>query len=378
MIYSVILDDWGGSEELWAQSIPHLQAKGCEIIVLKNRVNLSHPQFIQLQTTGVKIVALEFNSLNKLSRLVNLLERGLYTLFNLKLNPNARFIKKIRQLQPDLVIVAQGINFDGLLQASELLKKNIPYTVICQKAVDFYWPHQSQRAAMKEALLQAQKVFFVSKHNLKITEDQFGTLIPNHSIVFNPVKISGLAQSFPDFDYGIKLACIGRLFLIDKGQDILIRVLAKEKWRNRPLHVSFFGAGDDELAIREMIDLYQLTRISFEGYTDAVSQIWEKYHGLILPSRSEGLPLVMIEAMAAGRVVIVSNAGGNAEIVEDTKNGFIGHANEDDFDQALERAWEMRDSWPQIGQQASAFIKKHIPENPEKHFGEQIIKLITK
>jgi glycosyltransferase involved in cell wall biosynthesis len=43
----------------------------------------------------------------------------------------------------------------------------------------------------------------------------------------------------------------------------------------------------------------------------------------VLPSRFEGLPTAIIEAMAAGRAVVATTAGGNAEVVEPGKTGWL-------------------------------------------------------
>src|SRR5690606_1285976 len=168
---------------------------------------------------------------------------------------------------------------------------------------------------------------FVSQHNLTLTEEHFGVRLPNSRIVFNPIKINRHPLEFPSTKEGYRVACIGRLFLIDKGQDILIRILNQDKWKNRSITISLIGSGPDEQNIQEMIDLYQLDNVRIEKYVEDIESLWLNYHALILPSRSEGLPLTIIEAMAAGRPVIVSNAGGNAEMVCEGETGFVGEAN---------------------------------------------------
>jgi len=277
---------------------------------------------------------------------------------------------------PTLVIISQGINFDGLNLASQCLLLKIPYVIVSQKAVDFYWPSKSDRKHMLETLLNAERTFFVSKHNLRLTEEQFGKRLPNAKVIFNPVKLSGGVIPFPKSNTIFKFVCLGRLFLLDKGQDILIRILSEQKWRDRPVSVSFIGKGDDDNALKDLAKLLQVSNIEFKGHVDDIESMWKEYHALLLPSRSEGLPLSMVEAMSAGRPVIISDIGGNTELVSESITGFIGSANEKSFGEAMERAWNLRDQWEQIGINASNHIANVIPENPEKDFAASIIEIL--
>jgi glycosyltransferase involved in cell wall biosynthesis len=150
----------------------------------------------------------------------------------------------------------------------------------------------------------------------------------------------------------------------------------KEKWRNRPISVSLVGTGVDEEGIKDMVKLLSIKNVNFIGFHGNIETLWKSHHALILPSRSEGLPLSVLEAMSLGRTVIVSNAGGNHEIITDSINGFIGDATERDFEDAMERAWEMREKWHEIGQKACLYIKEHLPASPEKEFAHSINDLL--
>lgn len=380
MIVSTCSDDWGGSEELWGRSIPILQERGFRISVVKETINKNHPAFLKLLEINVELIeiypkrSIQFKLRNSIQKVIGKIAL-VFKIIEQKYEDFSSFIKILKSNSPSLVIFAQGINFDGLKLANQCLKLGIPYVVIAQKAVDFYWPYKTDRDMMLETLLKSEMIFFVSKHNLRLTEEQFGVRFSKAQIVFNPVKLSGNVVPYPKSTDVYKLACLGRLFIIDKGQDILVRIMAEQKWKNRPVVVSFIGEGFDEKAIKEMVDLLEVKNIEFKGHINDVEAMWEEYHALILPSRSEGLPLSMVEAMSAGRPVIVSNAGGNAELVEDGFTGFIGYPNEESFGAAMERAWVNRDNWKQIGENASKFIAAKVPESPELDFVNLLMKV---
>lgn len=376
------VEDWGGSEELWARSIPYLHEYGYQTVLLKSRINKAHPEFIALAKMGVRLVELD-PATSVLKRIFNKAIRASSKLAaELKLSNTYPqelkvFKKAILKVAPSLVIIAQGINFDGLKLANECLTAGIPYVIISQKAVDFYWPSPNDRAMMLKVLLAAKRCFFVSQHNLRLTEEQFGKRLPNAMVVFNPVKLAGSPLPYPKSAEQYKLACVGRLFILDKGQDMLLRILAQEEWRSRPVLVSFIGKGPDEAGLKEMAALLKLNNVEFLGQVADIGQIWASHHALVLPSRSEGLPLSMVEAMSVGRPVIITDAGGNAEMVEEGITGFIGETNERSFGSAMERAWEGRDQWEFIGENAAKYVRNHVPASPEHDFAKLIQEVLT-
>jgi glycosyltransferase involved in cell wall biosynthesis len=372
-IVTTILDDWGGSEELWALSIPYLQKEGFSITVLKERINFTHNRIAQLKSANVAFYALKKNY----HRIVEGALKAFHKLItpNYKANLDA-FEKFIKKQKPKLVIISQGINFDGLAYGNLCLKHQIDYVIISQKAVDFFWPPPNDREYMIRVFKNAKKCLFVSNHNQILTEEQFGFRFNNSEIIFNPNKLSTNLIPYPSTDFGFNITLIGRLFIIDKGQDILFRILAKDKWKKRNLHLSLIGSGPDKEGLLAMANLLNLKNVTFLGFQNDIEQIWLDHHALVLPSRSEGMPLVILEAMAAGRTVIATRAGGTQELVEDGVTGFIGDATESSFEETLERAWEKRHGWEEIGLAAASFIKTKIKVNPEIDFAKKIISLI--
>ncbi len=381
-VVTCCIDDWGGSEELWARAIPFLIQSGFTIQVLKSGLNKNHTEYQKLAAQGVQLTELNtqplpaettaFRLKRKLARLIN---KGAYpdppqgTVENLKL--------ELQKYTPALVVISQGINFDGVSYALICRQLNINYALVAQKAVDFYWPEPGLRKAMQDVYFNARKCFFIARHNLNLTEDQLGAHLNNSSLIFNPVKIHREIIPYPDHTEGYKLACIGRYFLLDKGQDMLIRILSRDSWKQRDVKVTFIGSGPDKEALQELATFHGVNNVEFAGYATQMEEVWKKYHALILPSRSEGMPLVLLEAMSAGRTVIVTDAGGNGEIVEEGITGFIGEAQPESFSNTMERAWANRKEWEEMGKKASGYIKNNVPLSPEKEFANQLKLIIN-
>jgi colanic acid/amylovoran biosynthesis glycosyltransferase len=140
----------------------------------------------------------------------------------------------------------------------------------------------------------------------------------------------GLEPSFfstaPTFSPAVQgLVCVGRL-CEQKGQLLLIdavRIL-----RDRGVSVSLTLAGDGELrgVIEELIQRYQLeTSISITGWlsSEGVRSQLIGARALVLPSFAEGLPVVIMEAMALKRPVISTFVAGIPELVTEGEQGWL-------------------------------------------------------
>jgi glycosyltransferase involved in cell wall biosynthesis len=174
-----------------------------------------------------------------------------------------------------------------------------------------------------------------------------------------------------------RLACVARIWPLEKAQDVLLQVLALDKWRSRPMELSLFGEGPMARGIREMADWLGLRNVRFPGFTDP-TEIWRSHHALLLPSRAEGLPLAQVEAMLCGRPVIVADAGGTSEILRDGEHGFLANApTVAAVDEALERAWQRRDDWPSIGRAAADHLRTLYPADPCGTFADVLEQLHT-
>ncbi|MEA5581049.1 glycosyltransferase family 4 protein [Nodularia harveyana UHCC-0300] len=367
-------EPWGGSEELWFESAKYLKNLGYVVTAYKNGVN-TNTRFKQLKADGIKVKDIKY--LVQLLRKLDFLLVSNHPVLSLFIVFNKYILK---YLQASLVVISQGENFDGVEIAKLCLRLNLPYVIISQKASDAVWKHGITHKLMQDVYVQAKYCFFVSKHNLSLTEAQIGYHLPNAEVIRNPHRaIIQEALPYPKLENDCcKLACVGRFWILDKGQDILLRVLAQDKWQNRHLHISFFGQGVDRDALMDMAKLLGIKNVSFPGFVENILDIWHHHHALIMPSRAEGLPIALVEAMMCGRPAIVTDVGGISEVLEDNITGFIAQgAFFAAIDEALERAWQRRYEWEYIGKEASISIREIIPPHPEQIFADKLVQLST-
>lgn len=358
---------WGGSEELWARTAEVFAMQGHRVSVAKPRLLRGVSQLDRLRALGCRMHDLCGPSPipRRLLTLLLLVSRNA-SLFLQLLLLRAVLLRE----RPDLVVLSQGGNWDGFLYARILQRAKCRYVVIAQRATELYWPSDWMRERCKALYAHTDAAFFVSHHNHRMTEEQLGMKIAPARVVRNPfLNDWGAPVPWPTETGTVRLACVGRFFPMEKAQDTLLRVLALPKWRNRRIEVSFFGEGDRAEGLREFGAYLGLSNVHFRGFVDDIREIWVDHHALVLPTRAEGLPLVVVEAMLAGRVVITTDIGGSAEVCDDDVTGFIARsADVAAFDEALERAWQRAEEWPAIGAAAACAIRELVSPDPAADF----------
>ncbi|MFX0124502.1 MAG: glycosyltransferase [Candidatus Hodarchaeota archaeon] len=109
-----------------------------------------------------------------------------------------------------------------------------------------------------------------------------------------------------------------------KGHIFLIQAATELIKRHRSARILLVGRGpcEDELR-KEAERLNVLNNLLFLGYRKNIDKILQVLDVFVLPSTSEGLPLSLLEAMAAGVPVIASHVGGVPEIIIDNINGYL-------------------------------------------------------
>jgi glycosyltransferase involved in cell wall biosynthesis len=133
---------------------------------------------------------------------------------------------------------------------------------------------------------------------------------------------SELPSSIPDTN---RFVCIGRLGE-HKAQLILVRAIERLKKEGVLCRVVLVGDGPMRSRIEQLIaELGLRDQIQITGWAsgDRVKEELRASRAMILPSFSENMPVVIMEAMALGRPVISTYIAGIPELVEPTVNGWL-------------------------------------------------------
>ena len=168
---------------------------------------------------------------------------------------------------------------------------------------------------------------------------------------------------------------MARLQTRPKGHDLLLQALALPHWRERNLQLSFFGTGPNRQGLERLANMMGISdRVQFRGHVDGVADIWREHHLLAQPSRHEGMPLSLVEALICGRPAFVTDVAGHAELIQDEVNGFVAEApTVRHLDAALQRAWDRRGDWEGMGRLAGAMVRKQIPTDPVQTFTDILL-----
>lgn len=154
----------------------------------------------------------------------------------------------------------------------------------------------------------------------------------------------GLDQAFftqtsPAIPATPNLVCVGRLSE-QKGHFLLLEAVQRLHAKGVRLNLTLVGDGDLRPAIEAFIHRCQLqdvVKITGWATNTEVQQYILDAKALVLPSFAEGLPVVIMEAMALRRPVISTYIAGIPELIQSGKAGWLVPAGSvDDLEQAIQ------------------------------------------
>jgi glycosyltransferase involved in cell wall biosynthesis len=359
---------WGGSEALWSLAAEKLVRAGNEVRASVKDWGEPVPQIEHLRSAGCQIFHRRPPSfLARQAR--KILPLAEYWLMHLRDAGEGA----------DLVVISQGANAEGLGWMELAAAAGHKYAVISQGANEQWWPNDDVAERLAASYEKASAAYFVSEANVELSRRQFGSALRNAKVIRNPFNVRFDARPpWPDgLPDGLSLACVARLEVGHKGQDLLLQVLSLPHWRERKVRVSLVGKGLNERWLHRVAEELQLTTVAFTGHVEDIEHVWSRHHALVLASRYEGMPLALIEAMVCGRPGIVTDVAGHRELIRDGINGFLAKAATVELlDEAMNRAWEKRSRLQEMGDVAAADVRRWVSADPGQDFARELESLV--
>lgn len=169
----------------------------------------------------------------------------------------------------------------------------------------------------------------------------------------DPERVEGHAVSRElGLESKIVLTSIGRLYWI-KNQENLVRAFAA---LDLPETVLLLAGEGDRAALTELVRSLGLgERVRLLGNRPDVPELLAATDLYLHPAKAESFAMVILEAMAMGTPVVSTPVGIAPLVVEDGVTGFLATDSDPTaLGDALQRALEQRERWPELGKEARA------------------------
>jgi len=165
-----------------------------------------------------------------------------------------------------------------------------------------------------------------------------------------------------------EVICVGRL-VAAKGQRVLIEAVAKLAAQGRKIRLRLVGDGPDRAALQQAVrDLNATASVVFEGAVnqDRIRNLYREAHVFALASFAEGIPVVLMEAMAMEIPCVTTWITGIPELIRDGVDGLlVGPSDETGLAEAIARLMDDTGLRKRVGAAGRSRVieKYHLRKN---------------
>jgi glycosyltransferase involved in cell wall biosynthesis len=224
-----------------------------------------------------------------------------------------------RRLSPDLVLVVQGeilLSFGGIVSAWLAWKRVCSYIPMVSRIsdsknfrfpvlADFAWS-LLYRGVSSYITIDDEQAGRLHRENRKASVVVVENYVPKPQGLGSALSAREILSIPPGKTV---LSLIGRIEFSHKCQDWTLQVLKNDSFLADKL-VLFVGDGSDLDALQSMLVPEVRDRFKLIGWTGDLREVYAATDVLLIPSRSEGVPLVMLEALSHGIPVVGTDRDG--------------------------------------------------------------------
>jgi len=244
-------------------------------------------------------------------------------------------IKRIyKQIQPDIVhLNSSKAGVLGSYANSLLPKKDRPkiiYTVhgwVMNEPMNsfkkkLYTFLEKNSAKYKDALIVLSEKEKKDGIRIQIPENKLYTI----PLGINPIsflsKTEARKKLLPNTKNKIWFGTIANFFET-KGLDVLLHTLVENKKILQDTNFLIIGEGPERKKLEKILEENKIINVFLLGAKENASQYLKAFDCFVLPSRKEGFPYVLLEAIQAELPIITTDVGGIREMLSKYKPSYI-------------------------------------------------------
>lgn len=237
----------------------------------------------------------------------------------------------IRDLDPDIV---HSWLFEGALlaAASRWPSRTPPLIVSRRSLVEWIARHRGYYPLARWTNRQADLLLANSEAVRTDVMRKEGVAAERIALIYNGVDTSAYSPGPPDENLRRELGLPAGLPVVGmvanlnvyKGHRELVEAAAALRGKGKPLALLFVGRdGDAAVPLRGQVDLLKLENVVFAGPRGDIPRMLRLMDIFVSASHEEGFSNSILEAMATGRAVVTTSAGGSVEQIEDGATGLV-------------------------------------------------------
>ncbi len=158
----------------------------------------------------------------------------------------------------------------------------------------------------------------------------------------------------------------------NKHQDLLIKAVCMLKQEIPTIKLLLAGSGEKEYQYKSLVKTLNLdNEVKFLGFRKDIPELLNLVDLVVSSSRREGLPVNIMEAMAAGRPLVVTDCRGNRDLVTHGENGYIVGCNDvEGFTKAVGDLFYSNERRNRFGDESLKKVKKYSIDQVIKEIEE--------
>jgi glycosyltransferase involved in cell wall biosynthesis len=282
--------------------------------------------------------------------------------------PYAQMYRIVREQRVDVIHAVDDYSTNTAVAASVSKATKVPFVYTIQGMgtktghlpIDMIVPVYDR--SIEGLIARSAKRVVLQSKNLMLRADWLGVKKKNMVVIpsgvdlahFDPEdpevkKQTALLRSELDLNDNVVVGYVGRLISL-KGLAYLVSAVSQVQKENEDVVLLLVGDGPQRAELETMARKTE-TRVVFAGWQAETAPFYALMDIFVLPSFFEGLPNVMLEAMAMEKAIIASAIGGNVDLVIDGKNGFLVPIRDDQrIASALKKLIRNKDMRKQMGE----------------------------